>query len=283
MRRALGASALLIATLIATTPAHAQIKAVPAGADAVAATVNGHKIMESDVAALHQSLPPQYRQIPLEELRGQLLDRLVEQKMVADAARKEGLLERPDIRKRLEMVTEGLLHDAYIEERIASAVTEAKVREEYQKSIALESKREEIRARHILVKTREDAVAVIVEVQGGADFAEVARRKSTGPSSRNGGDLGFFGEGQMVPAFSKAAFALNPGEITSEPVQTQFGWHVIKLEERRVAGSSSFEQAAGKIREELRKKAYDQAIAEIRAKSKVEIKGSGASTIQRVQ
>ena len=278
MKRALSTSALLILALLAGGAADAQTIS-PAPPDAVAATVNGQAVMESDLTSLHQSLPPQYRQIPFEQLRGQLLDRLVEQKIVVEAARKEGLPKRPDIRKRIDMVTEGLLHEIYIEEKVEGAVTDAKVRDAYQKSIALEPKREEVRARHILMKTREAAVAIIVEIKGGADFAEVARKKSTGPSSRNGGDLGFFSSEQMVPAFSKAAFGLKAGEVTAEPVQTQFGWHVIKVEEKRVAGASSFEEAAEKIRTELRNKAYEQAISELRSKAKIDITGGG-STIQ---
>jgi peptidyl-prolyl cis-trans isomerase C len=279
MKRALFVSASLIFTLLTGAAAHAQDK-TPAPPDTLAATVNGQPIMDSDVMALHQSLPPQYRQIPFEQLRGQLLERLIEQKLVSEAARKEGLLKRSDIQKRIEMVTESMLHEIYIEEKIGGAVTEAKVRDAYQKSIPLESKREEVRARHILVKTREAAVAIIVEVNGGADFADVARKKSTGPSGRNGGDLGFFTSEQMVPAFSKAAFALKPGEVTSEPVQTQFGWHVIKVEEKRMAGASSFEESADKIRADLRTKAYEKAISDLRAKATIDITGGGASKIQ---
>ncbi len=283
MKRALSASALVVFTLLTGPGVLAQGKMQPAPPDAVAATVNGHKIMESDLTSLHENLPPQYRQIPFEQLRAQLLERLIEQKLVADAARKEGLQNRPEIQKRIQMNTESLLHEAYIEEKIQSAATEAKVRDAYQKSIALEPKREEVRARHILLKTREEAVAIIVEVKGGADFAEVARKKSTGPSSRSGGDLGFFTSEQMVPPFSKAAFALKPGEITSEPVQTQFGWHVIKVEERRFAGASSYEEASDKIRSDLRNKAYENLLTELRGKAKVDITGGGASKIQPVR
>jgi peptidyl-prolyl cis-trans isomerase C len=279
MKRALSTSALLYFTLLAGAAAFAQDKSA-APPDAAAATVDGQVIMDSDVMALHRSLPPQYRQIPFEQLREQLLERLIEQKIVAAAARREGLLNRPDIRKRIEMVTESVLHEIYIEARIQGAVTEARVRDAYQKSIALEPKREEVHARHILVKTREAAVAIIVEVKGGADFAEVAKKKSTGPSARNGGDLGFFTSDQMVPPFSEAAFALKPGEVTAEPVQTQFGWHVIKVEGKRVAGASSFEESADKIRTEMRNKAYEEAVSALRAKAAVDVIGGGAPKIQ---
>ncbi len=126
-------------------------------------------------------------------------------------------------------------------------------------------------------------MAVIAEVKGGADFSAVAKAKSTGPSGRNGGDLGYFGFKQMVPPFSKVAFALKPGEFTTEPVKTQFGWHVIKVEDRRVAGSGNFEQASQKIRQELTEKAYQDTLAGLRAKAKINVMGSGISKIQPLQ
>ena len=280
MKRAVIACAILFAASLAAPAAEAQSSPTAPAADPVLATVNGQPLKLSDVETFYESLPPQYRQIPLEQIRDQLLERLVEQRLVADAARAAGMHKRPDVQKRIDFATQGLLNEIYFSERIGAEVTEDRVREEYQKSIALQPKREEVRARHILVKTRDAAIAIITEIRGGADFSELARTKSTGPSSRNGGDLGFFAQEQMVPAFSEAAFALKPGEITREPVQTQFGWHVIKVEERRVAGTSSFEEAAGKIRQELSEKAFQEIIAELRSKAKIEMPGSGGSKIK---
>ena len=162
-------------------------------------------------------------------------------------------------------------------------MTDAKVKDQYQKSIAFESKTEEVRARHILMKTKPEAMAVIADIKGGADFAAVAKAKSTGPSGRNGGDLGYFGFKQMVPPFSKVAFALKPGEFTTEPVKTQFGWHIIKVEDRRVAGSQNFEQASQKIRQELSQQAYKDTLAGLRAKARIDVMGGGTSKIQPLQ
>jgi peptidyl-prolyl cis-trans isomerase C len=284
MKRALIASVALAASLIATAPLSAQTKAEMAkkmmAKDMVAATVDGQPIMDSDIQAFYNNLPPQYRQTPLLQIRAQLLERMVDQTMVANAARKEGLLDRADVQKRIKSITTRVLNEIYISEKLKAAVTDAKVKDEYQKSIALEKKSEEVKARHILVKTKAEAMAVIKELQGGADFMKVAKAKSTGPSGRNGGDLGYFGFKQMVPPFSKAAFALKPGEITTEPVKTQFGWHVIKVEDRRVAGAANFEQASQKIRQEFNQKAYKETIAQLRSKSKVEMLGAGISKIQ---
>jgi peptidyl-prolyl cis-trans isomerase C len=283
MKRALIASAVLAISLYASVPASAQSMAPTAPKDMVAATVNGQPIMESDIQAFYKNLPPQYQQVPLEQLRSQILEKLIDQTIVANAARQEGYHKRPEVQRRLAAFTESVLNDVYISDKIRASVTDAKIKDQYQKSIALEAKTEEVRARHILVKTKAEAMVIIADIQGGADFAGVAKAKSTGPSSRNGGDLGYFGFKQMVPPFSKAAFAMKPGEVTTEPVKTQFGWHIIKVEDRRVAGSQNFEQASQKIRQELSERAYKDTLAGLRAKAKIDVMGGGTSKIQPLQ
>ena len=283
MIRALFASAVLAVSLYASAPLSAQTRNAAAPKDMIAATVDGQTIMESDIQAFYNDLPQKYRQVPYEQLRSQLMERMIDQTMISSAAEKDGYLKRADVQKRIANITQRVLNEIYVSDRIKNLVTDAKVKDAYQKSIALETKSEEVRARHILVKTKEEAMTVIAEVKGGADFAAVAKAKSTGPLSRNGGDLGYFGFKQMAPPFSKAAFALKPGEFTTEPVKTQFGWHVIKVEDRRVAGSASFEEASKKIRQELNQKAYKDTIANLRAKSKIDVMGSGVSKIQPLQ
>jgi peptidyl-prolyl cis-trans isomerase C len=277
-------SALIVAALalplLAHTPAFGQGTA-PAPADSVVATVNGTEITGADVQAFFETLPPQYRQIPLDQIYPQLVERLVDQRLLAEAARGAGIADTPAFKKQLKMLTDGLLQEAYLKEQIGPRLSEERLREEYRRRTALEPKREEVRARHILLKTREVAVTVIAELKGGADFAKVAQEKSTGPSSRNGGDLGFFAREQMVPPFSEAAFALKAGEMTDEPVQTQFGWHVIKVEERRMAGSRPFEEMEEQLRQEISEKAYTETLQGLRSKAKITMPGS--SGIQRVQ
>ncbi|MDC0033542.1 peptidylprolyl isomerase [Alphaproteobacteria bacterium] len=283
MKRALIVSAVLAFTVTASMPLNGQSKAPAASKDLVAAIVDGRPIMESDVQSFHQNLPPQFQQVPYEQIRAQLIERMIDQVVVASAAKKAGLHKRADVRRRVATITQSILNEVYMSEKIKGDVTDAKVKDQYQKSIALDSKREEVRARHILVKTRAQAMAIIAEIKRGANFAAVAKAKSTGPSSRNGGDLGYFEFKQMVPPFSKTAFALRPGEITMEPVQTQFGWHVIKVEDRRIAGSTNFEQASQKIRQKLNEKAYKDTLTGLRAKAKITILGTGSSKIQPLQ
>lgn len=283
MKRAIIACAMLAVSVTLPGLVHAQKKMSPAAQDLVLATVNGKPIMNSDVQEFYKRLPPQYQQVPLDQLQPQLVERLIDQKVVADAARKAGFLKRPDIQQRIASVTDSILNEIYMSERINSAVTEKQVRDRYQKSIALEPKKEEVRARHILLKTKAEAMAVIGELKGGADFAGLAKSKSTGPSGRSGGDLGYFEFKQMVPPFSQAAFALKPGDFTNEPVQTQFGWHVIKVEDRRVSGAGNYEEAAGKIRQEMSDKVFQETIGGLRAKAKVNITSAGGSKIKRLQ
>jgi len=146
---------------------------------------------------------------------------------------------------------EQVLQRVLLERQINEQITETALREAYDKMIADAVTAEQINARHILVESEADAKQVIEELNGGADFAELAKTKSTGPSGPKGGDLGYFEKGQMVPEFSEAAFALKIGEFTKEPVKTQFGWHVIKLEDRRTAEPPSFEASQDQLKAQL--------------------------------
>ena len=278
MRRASLSGAIFAAALALSSAAWCQ--AVPPGASAakpegnpLVATVNGTEIHRSDIEMFYHSLPPQLQQIPIDQIFSQLVERYVDQKLIGQAARKTGVAERPEVKQQIALLTESVLTQAYMDDKIRQQVTESRLHEEYQKAVALEPKREEVRAQHILVKTKEEAEQVIKELKAGGDFAAIAKKKSIDPSGRSGGDLGYFTRDQMVPAFSEAAFKLKPGEYTTEPVQTQFGWHVIKVEDRRVAGARKFEDMADELRQTLSEKAYEGVVKDLRAKSKVVIVG----------
>ncbi len=132
-------------------------------------------------------------------------------------------------------------------------------------------------ARHILVASEEDARAVITELDGGADFVELAKERSTGPSGPRGGDLGYFTSDQMVPEFSAAAQTLEPGQYTKDPVQTQFGWHVIKLEDRRESAPPSFADMEPQLRQEMTRENVETVLSELREDADVEITPAGNS------
>ena len=260
----------------------AEVKHVKASEDFVVATINGVSVMESSIKDFHNTLPPQYRQVPYLQIRGQLIERVVEQQLIADAARKKGLHKTPTHKRRIASIERSLLNEAYMSRVMKLEITDARVRDIYQKSIALQPKRTEVRARHILVDTKTEAIKIISQLLRGADFSILAKEKSTGPSGKNGGDLGYFGPGQMVPPFAKAAFALNKGQFTREPVKTQFGYHIIKVEDRRVSGKATYKEASKNIRVDLQDKIFKRIIRGLRANAKIEMKG-GTSKIQLIR
>lgn len=277
----LTAAAVIAACLGATGPVLAQSSDSQAGEDRVVAIVGGDKIRMSDVEQLHNQLPQQYRQIPMAMLFPQLVDRLVNQKLFAAAAVAEGLDKDEEFLGRMAFIRESLLQESFVASRIEAEMTEERLRADYDKMIAEMPPAEEVRARHILLETEDEAKAVIAEVAGGADFAETAKAKSTGPSGPNGGDLNFFKRDQMVKPFADAAFAMQPGEVSKEPVQTQFGWHVIKVEERRTSAPPTFEESVESLRTKGAQQIVAALIERLRGEAEVQtfdIEGKGGTT-----
>ncbi len=243
--------------------------AMPASAeDPVIATVNGEKILQSHLLKAHENLPPEYQAVAIEQIYPMLLTSLIDSKLVAEDARARKLDQDEDFQQALSLVKDQLLERYAVRKEIEDAVTDQKLRKMYQEQVA--GGAEELHARHILLKTADEAVAVIKELDGGADFAELAKKKSTGPSGPRGGDLGFFGKGQMVPAFEEAAYKLDAGQHSREPVQTQFGFHVIKVEEKRAAQPPSFEESVEDLRTEAAQAAGAAYVERLRAKAKIE-------------
>ena len=249
----------------------------------VLAKVNGEVITQADIDLFYKALPDQIKQIPIEQVQNQILDRLIDQQLISREAKKAGFDKRPDIMRKLAYEKIKILNESYLANVLEKEVTPERVLETYNRSIALEKKREEVKARHILVKTEAEALDIIKALKSGADFISLAKERSTGPSGKNGGDLGFFTADQMVPAFSKAAYALRKGETSDKPVQTQFGWHVIKVEDKRLAGARPFEELEPLIREQLETKAYEKIVQQFRKTAKIEKMNLGTSGFKRVQ
>lgn len=269
MRRLKPASGLLFAALCLAGPAFGQAPA-PA-ADPVLARVDGAEIRQSDLEAELQRLPAELRAVPMAVLQPLLLDQLITHKALVAAARARGLEREPEIAARLRRAEEETLQQALLLREVQPLLTEEALRARYAREAAARPQEEEIRARHILLPTEAEARAALAELRRpGADFAEVARRRSTDPGARNGGDLGFFKRGDMIAEFEQAAFALQPGQISPQPVRTQFGWHIIRLEERRSVPAASFEE----MREQLRQAAFEEgvnaAVERIRNAARVE-------------
>jgi peptidyl-prolyl cis-trans isomerase C len=263
MVRSCAAALLMLAAAPAAAPAAAED-------DPVVARVDGIDIHLSEVRTAHDALPEQYRQIPIEQMFDPLVDNLVGTKLLAREARRQNLHEMDDVKRALQRVEEQVLEGAALRAHLDDVITEEAVRARYDKMVADETSRMEIRARHILVETEETADALIEKLDGGADFAALARDESTGPSASNGGDLGFFNRSAMVEPFAEAAFAMADGEHSAEPVQTQFGWHVIKVEERRTAPAPAFEQAAPSIQEGMVREAGRAYMDDLRKAADIE-------------
>jgi peptidyl-prolyl cis-trans isomerase C len=219
--------------------------------DPVVARVDGEEIHLSDMAEAAQSLPDEVRGMPPTVLYPMLLDQMIDRKALVIAARKEGLDKEPGVQRAIARATDQVLQNAILSKDIGPLVTDAALHARYDKEFANKPGEEEVHARHILVGDEATAKKIIAELKAGADFSALAKKYSTDPQAQNGGDLGFFKKGDMVPEFADAAFALKPGEYTQTPVHTQFGWHIIKLEEKRTAPPPTFEQARDEIRQQI--------------------------------
>lgn len=262
----------LLALSLAAAPAMAET-AAPADAppdQQVLATVNDRPITLADVADAVEGLPEEYRGMPQAVLAPLLLDQLISQRVVADAARAAGIDRSEPFRRRMARTEEAALAQAYVSQRLETLLTDQALRALYQTEIADKPAGFRVCARHILVRTEAEAKAAITEIGRGADFATVAKDRSTDGSRAQGGDLGCFGKEDMVAPFAEAAFALQPGEVTPAPVQTQFGWHVIKVERREDLPKPSFEQAAPRLRRELAEASINAIVEQLRSAAKVE-------------
>lgn len=253
-------AAVLVLSLPVISPALA--------ADDVLATVNGHKIMASELKFANEELKSQLSKIPQDKQKSLLTNYLIDRALIVAAARAEKLDAKPGFAARLAYYQDRAYRDAYFGK--VMAVTDEEVKAFYDKQLKMVPPREEIRARHILVKTEDEAKAIIKELEGGKDFAELAKEKSTGPSKTRGGDLGYFAKGDMVPVFFTAADALKKGEF-SKPVKSRFGWHVIKQEDRRVSKPPAIDTVSDQINKLLKRQKAELLIRRLRKDAKIEI------------
>ena len=241
-----------------------------ANEDTIVAKVNGLKIYKSMLVSAQRLLPQQYQKIPLEQIYPALVDTVIDMKLSAADARRRNLHKTGDFKVLMARIEDQMLQRTALQNEIDKALTDEALKKRYNDLIKKSETSSELRARHILVKTESDAKAIIKELNEGADFEATAKSKSTGPSGPNGGDLGFFGKGQMVPEFEKAAFALDKGEITSSPVKTQFGWHIIKVEGYRKTEPPTFASVKQKLETEISQEVSAAYVSALRKLAKIE-------------
>ncbi|MDI7864265.1 peptidylprolyl isomerase [Rhizobiaceae bacterium n13] len=239
--------------------------------DAVVAKVGDVEIHQSDLDLAISNLDPQLAQLSDEQKRVAALSGAIDMKLLAKSATDEKLDQTPEYKARMEQIGERELHNAYFKKHVVDVVTPEEVKARYEKEIADLPKQEEVRARHILVKTEDEAKAVIADLDAGKDFATLAKEKSSDPSKSEGGDLGYFGKGRMVPEFEAAAFALEKGTYTKAPVKSQFGYHVIFVEDKRIAPPPAFEQVEPQVRQLVMRDMYLELLDAAKQETKVEI------------
>lgn len=261
MKRFLASAAVVALTAM---PLAAQDGEV--GADTVLATVNGNEITVGHLVAMRQMLPQEYQELPAEVLFDGMLEQLVQQQVIADVAAEDM---STAMEFGLENERRAFLAANFIDQVAMAEISEEDLQAEYEAQYGSADPATEYNASHILVETEEEAQAVIDELAEGADFAELAAERSVGPSGPNGGQLGWFTAGMMVPEFEEAVFALEPGEV-SEPVETQFGWHVILLSDTRAQEPPALEEVRAELLEGLRRARVDARVEELMSEAEIE-------------
>ncbi len=260
---ALSAASCLALALLVGSPARAD------DANPVLAKVNGVDIHQSDVTLAEEELAPSLAQMDPATKKENVLAFLIDMKIVAKAAEDKKIAEQADFKKKLDFARNRLLMDNLLAAEGKAALTDEAMKKVYDDAAKQISGEQEVHARHILVQTEDEAKAIKAELDKGGDFAKLAKEKSKDPGASDGGDLGFFTKEQMVPEFSKVAFELEPGKI-SDPVKTQFGWHIIKVEEKRNRKPPAFEQVKPQIEQYVTRKAQSEYVAKLRETAKVE-------------
>jgi peptidyl-prolyl cis-trans isomerase C len=237
--------------------------------DPVVARVDGTEIHESDLAIAEEDLAGNMQQMPPEAKRDYLITFAADMMLVAKAAEAKNIADNPDFKRRLAYARTKLLMEQLLQTEAKAAITPEAMRKVYDEAIGQVKKEPEVRARHILVETEDEAKAVLAELKKGTDFAELAKSKSKDPGSADGGDLGYFTKEQMVPEFAEAAFKLEKGAI-SDPVKSQFGWHIIKVEDKRDRQPPEFDKVKDQIEQYLVRRSQAEMITKLRAAAKID-------------
>lgn len=242
--------------------------------EAVVARVNGKEVKLKEVRQLEKALPPQVLNGAKDKVKlfTTLRDQLIDIKLITEEAEKAGLDKDPDVQKAIEQAIQQVRVQAYLSKSLKNFVTDSAVKARYDKLVADMPKDEmEVKARHILVKDESAAKKIIEDLKKGADFLKIAREQSIDKASaQEGGDVGYFRKGDMVKEFADASFALVPGKITETPVKTQFGWHVIKVDDKRKVKAPKFEEVQEQLKAAVLEESMLKLVTSLRDKAKIE-------------
>ncbi len=275
MRAIFGATLALLVT-VAPLAAQTQAPVLPGpagGEDTIVARVDGQPIRRSDVLSFQRSLPAQFQQVPIEALLEPIVERLVSQKLLVADGRKKNLQTDAEVRQRLTQFEDRVIQEVLLNRVLADKVNDAALRTRYAAYQKENPGKEEVRASHILVNSEAQAKEILTALKGGADFGKLASEKSIDPAGKSsGGDLGYFGKDEMVPEFAEAAFAMKAGDTSAAPVKTQFGWHVIRVADRRTV-AESFEEVRDRLSSEMSQEIMQNYVEGLRKSAKVELFG----------
>ena len=264
-------------------PAAQEAPAPAPGPNSVVATVGGEPITEADLAFAAEDIGQELNNIPQDQIRAVLLAQMIDLKLMSQAGHAAGLENDELYKARLEYLTDRALRRAYTKNAVSDTITPEEIKAEYDKQIAAVPSEDEVHARHILVTTEEDAKAIKAELDAGADFVTLAKEKSIEPNAaQSGGDLGYFKAAQMVKPFADAAFAMSVGQV-SDPIQTQFGWHIIKVEDRRAAARPTLEQLTPQIGQQLYVQKYRVLFDQLRKATTIDIPDQALSDAVNTQ
>ncbi|HZP79959.1 MAG TPA: peptidylprolyl isomerase [Pseudolabrys sp.] len=237
--------------------------------DPVIAKVNGADIHQSDLALAEEEAAGQLPQMAPDARRDYLVTFMADMMLVAKDAESKKIADTPDFKRRLAFARNKILMETVLAQEGKAAVTDAAMHKVYDDAVKQMGQEQEVHARHILVPTEDEAKAVLADLKKGVDFAEEAKQKSKDPGASDGGDLGYFTKEQMVPEFSEVAFKLDKGQI-SDPVKTQFGWHIIKVEDKRTKPVPAFDQVKPQIETYVVRKAQAELVTKLRDSAKIE-------------
>ena len=232
-------------------------------------TINGQGYSLNLVGSIINKLPDNVRNQPIDVYYNSVIDDIVDTKLTANAAIESGLAENPLLKEIAERAYDRVIAEAWLNDALNSRINEDMITQSYNDLVADTESRTETRARHILLDSKDAAVDAIKRLDNGEDFADLAKELSTGPSGPNGGELGYFRRGAMVPSFELASFEMEVGSYSKDPVQTQFGWHVIKVEDRRVADAPALADVRDQLRSSISVKVAGSIIADLRSKAEI--------------
>jgi peptidyl-prolyl cis-trans isomerase C len=268
-RLAIASLAVLFVPILSSCSKNSSSEVADANGDSVIARVNGIDITQSDLALAEEDLGSEMQATPADAKREQLITYLADVIMVTQAAEKKKVADNPDFKRRLAFLRNKLLMGYELQEEAKAAVSDEAMQQTYQDAVKSMAGQEEVHARHILVESEDEAKTILAELKGGADFAAVAKERSKDPGAAAGGDLGYFSKEQMVPEFAEVAFKMYAGQL-SNPVKTQFGWHIIKVEDRRNRKAPEFEKVKDQIESYMMRKAQTEFVAKLRESAKIE-------------